>query len=105
MTAEKLYSINFTKNNPTFCLRLHHNGTNSYLFVNGTEITKFKAKYSQIVASLLYLGNNSKHFSAYYIKYTGFNGHIYDFSVDYKAIALADILDIRKYLIKINGTL
>ena len=105
MTAEKLYSINFTKNNPTFCLRLHHNGTNSYLFVNGTEITKFKAKDSQIVASLLYLGNNSKHFSAHYIKYTGFNGHIYDFSVDYKAIALADILDIRKYLIKINGTL
>ena len=36
--AEKLYSINFTENNKKFCLSLHYNGDNSYLFVNGTEI-------------------------------------------------------------------
>ena len=36
--AEKLYSINFTENNKKFCLSLHYNGANSYLFVNGTEI-------------------------------------------------------------------
>ena len=36
--AEKMYSINFTKNNKRFCLSLHYNGANSYLFVNGTEI-------------------------------------------------------------------
>ena len=42
--AEKLYSINFTKTNTKFCLSLHNNGSNSYLFVNGTEIHKFKAK-------------------------------------------------------------
>ena len=35
-TAEKLYSIIFTENNKTFCLSLHYNGANSYLFVNGT---------------------------------------------------------------------
>ena len=35
--AEKLYSINFTKTNTKFFLRLHYNGANSYLFVNGTE--------------------------------------------------------------------
>ena len=43
--AEKFYSINFTENNK-FCLSLHYNGANSYLFVNGTEIHKFKAKDS-----------------------------------------------------------
>ena len=43
--VEKLYSINFTENNNKFCLSLHYNGANSYLFVNSTEIHKFKAKY------------------------------------------------------------
>ena len=49
--AEKLYSVNFTENNNKFCLSLHYNGANSYLFVNGTEIYKFKAKDSEIVAT------------------------------------------------------
>ena len=41
--TEKLHSINFTKANTKFCLSLHYNGANSYLFVNDTEIIKFKA--------------------------------------------------------------
>ena len=61
--AEKLYSINFTENNKNFCLSFHYNGDNSYLFVNGTGIYKFKAKVSEIVASPLCLGNISKDFS------------------------------------------
>ena len=60
LTAEKMYSINFTVTNIKFCLSLHYNGANSYLFVNGTEIYKFKAKNSEILASLLCLGNISK---------------------------------------------
>ena len=48
LTAEKLYSVNFTKENTKFCLSLHYNGANSYLLVNGTEITKFKAKDFEI---------------------------------------------------------
>ena len=48
LTAEKLYSINLTENNKKFCLSLHYNGANSYLFVNGTEIYKFKAKDSEL---------------------------------------------------------
>ena len=60
LTAEKLYSINFTKENTKFCLSLHYNGANSYLFVNGTEITKFKAKDSEITPYPLCLGNISK---------------------------------------------
>ena len=62
LTAEKLYSINFTKEKTKFCLSLHCNGANSYLFVNGTEIIKFKAKDSEITAYLLCLGNISKRF-------------------------------------------
>ena len=61
--AEKLHSINFTKTNTKFCLSLYYNEANSYLFVNGTEIHKFKAKDSEIVATPLCLGNISKDFS------------------------------------------
>ena len=52
-----MYSINFTLTNVDFCLSLHYNGANSYLFVNGTEIYKFKAKDYEIVPSTLCLGN------------------------------------------------
>ena len=55
-----MYSINFTEKNKKFCLSLHYNGANSYLFINGTEIYKFKAKDSENVASPLCLGNISK---------------------------------------------
>ena len=55
-----MYSINFTVTNIKLCLSLHYNGANSYLFVNGTEIYKFKANDSEIVANPLCLGNISK---------------------------------------------
>ena len=87
-----MHSINFTNTNEKFCLSLHYNGANSYLFVNGTEMYKFKAKYSKIVASPLCLGNISKDWSK--MKKTGFNGYIYDFSVDYDATDVDDIKDI-----------
>ena len=80
LSAEKLYSINFTKKNTKFCLSLV--GANSYLFVNGTDIIKFKAKDSEISAYLLCLGNISKDWSQDNMKKTGFNGYIYDFSTD-----------------------
>ena len=57
LTAEKMYSINFTVTKKKFCLSLHYNGTNSYLLVNGTEIYNFKAKGSEIVATPLCLRN------------------------------------------------
>ena len=55
--------MNFTVTKKRFCLSLHYNESNSYLFVNGTEIIKFKAKVSKIVASPLCLGNISKDWS------------------------------------------
>ena len=58
-----MYSINFTVKKKKFCLSLHYNGANSYQFVNGTEIYKFIAKDSEIVATPLCLGNISKDWS------------------------------------------
>ena len=103
LTAEKKYSINFNENNKKFCLSLHYNGANSNLFVNGIEIIEFKAKDSEIAATPLCLGNISKDFSVDNIKKTGLNGYVHDFSVDYDAIAVDDILDTGKYLMKKNN--
>ena len=63
LTAEKMYSINFIVTKKKFCLSLHYNGANSYLFVSGTEIYKFKAKDSETVVTPLSLGNISKDWS------------------------------------------
>ena len=101
--AEGLYKINFTENNKKFCLSLHYNGANGYLFLNGKEIYEFKAKHSEIAASPLCLGNISKDFSVDNMKKTGLNGYVYDFSVNYDAIAVDDILDIYKYLMEKNN--
>ena len=103
LTAEKMYSINFTVTKRKFWLSLHYNGANSYLSVNDTEIYKFKAKDSEIVASPLCLGNISKDWSTDNMKKTGFNGYIYDFSVDYDTTDIDDIKDIRKCLMKENN--
>ena len=103
MTPEKMYSINFTEKNKKFCLSLHYNGANSYLFVNGKEIIKFKAKDSEIVTSPLCLGNISKDWSVDNMKRIGFTGYVYDFSADYNAIAVDDIKDIHNYLMKKNN--
>ena len=102
LTAEKKYLINFTKSGKKFCLSLHYNGRNSYLFVNGTEIIKFKGKDSEFVATPLCLGNISKDLSEDNMKKTGLYGYVYDFSVNYDTIVVDDILDIHKYLMKKN---
>ena len=73
------------------------------MFVNGTGIVKFKAKDSEIIATPLCLGNISNNCSVDNMKKTGLNGFIYDFSVDYDAIAVDDILDIHNYLMKENA--
>ena len=102
LTAEKIYSVNFTVKKKKFCLSLHYNGGNSQLFVNGTEIIKFKGKDSEIVASPLCLGNISKDWSTDNMKKTGLTGYVYDFSADYNAITIDDIKDIHNYLMKKN---
>ena len=68
------------------------------LFVNGSQIVKIKAKDSEIIPYPLRLSNISKDFSI--SKATGLHGYVYDFGVDYKAIANDKIHDIHRYLIK-----
>ena len=93
-------SINFTVTKKKFCLNLHYNGGNNYLFVNGTEICKFKAKNSALVASPLCLGNISKDWSTDNMNKTGLNGYVYYFSVGYNTVTVDDIKDIHNYLMK-----
>ena len=84
-------------------MSLHYNGANRYLFVNGKEMYKFKAKDSAIVASPLYLENISKDWSTDNMKKTGLTGYVYDFSTDYNTVTLDDIKDIHKYSMKTNN--
>ena len=74
-----------------------------YLFVNGTEIIKFKATDSEVAATPLSLENIAEDFTADNMNKTGLYGCVYDSSVDYDAIAVDDILDIHKYFMKKNG--
>ena len=98
-----MYSINFTLTKKKFCLSLHYNRANSYLFVNGTEIYKFKAKDSQIAPNPLCLGNISKDWSTDNLKKkTGFHSYIYDFSADHDSTNVDDIKDIHKHLMRKN---
>ena len=72
---------------------------------NGTKIIKFKAKICEINPIPLCLGNISKDFYVGNMKKTRFYGYVYDFSVDYDAIAVDHILDIHKYLMKRNDNI
>ena len=58
LAAEIMYSINLTKEKTKFCLSLHYNGPNSYLFVNGTEIIKFQALKFHTLVIMIYCYRN-----------------------------------------------
>ena len=79
---------------------MYYNGSNSFLFVNATEIYQFKAKDSEIKAYTLCLGNTSKDFTINNMKKTGLKGIVKFFSVDFHIIGTKDILNIHKYLMK-----
>ena len=95
-----MYSISFIVTKRKCWLSLDYNGANSYLFVNGTEMYKFKAKDSETVATPLCLGKILKDWSIDNMKETEFNGYAYNFSVDYDATVVDDIGDIQNYLMK-----
>ena len=98
LTVEAKYSINFTQSNRKFVLTLHYNGSNSFLLVNATKIYQLKANDSEIKKYPLCLGNMSKDFTSINMKKAGFNGYVYDFSVDYN-IDTSNI-DIHEHLMK-----
>ena len=98
--AEKMYHRNFTDPGKKFVLSLHYNGNNSYLYVNGNQELKFKAKTDQLFKEKLYLGNLSDQWTTSESEKTGLHGKIYDFVVDYEHVAgTAKIIDMHRYLI------
>ena len=97
--VEKNYYRNFTDPGKKFVLSLHHNGDNSYLFVNGRQELKFKAKTDQLVKEKLCIGNLNDKWTAGESEKTGLYGNIYDFLVDYQAIVgVGSIYDMHRYL-------
>ena len=98
--GDKVYSQDFTPPSKKFVLCLHYNGDNSYLFANGYQEVKFKAKNDQILKNEK-LGNLSDHWSISEYKKTGLYGNIYDFVVDYEAInGVKQIYYMHRYLMK-----
>ena len=84
--VEKMHSLNFTVDNKIFCLSLHYNSDDSYLFVNSKKVTKFKAKSSELIKYPMCLGSLSKDYNENSCKDTELYGNVYDFSVDYSDI-------------------
>ena len=92
--SEKRFSINFSKAKAKFCLSLHYNNYNSYLFVNGKEIYKFTADNKNVnfptqfcpgsISSKFYYGESEE---------VPLKSNVYDFSVDYDPIDKSDVLN------------
>ena len=98
-----MYSPNFTVDNKIFCLSLHYKDDNSYLFFNGKEVTKFKAKKSELIKYPMCLGDLSKDYDTDSRKNTGLYGNVYDFSVYKSATSNDKIHDIHACLMRKNG--
>ena len=97
--AEKIYSQNFTQPSTKFVLSLHYNGDDSYLFVNGKQELKLKAKTESLVKEKLCIGNLSDKWSTNESEKIGLYGNIYGFVVDYEAIiGVKAIYDMHRYL-------
>ena len=97
--AEKDFYRNFTDFGKKFMLSLHYNGDDSYLFANGRQELKFKAKTVQLVKEKLCIGNLSDQWTTSESEKTGVYGKIYDFVVDYEQIAgVQTIYDMHRYL-------
>ena len=78
LTAKKENSINFTEHYRKFCLILHYNRVNNYVFFNGISIYRFQAKNSEVNLAPLFSGNISKDFPAGNITKAGLYGFFYD---------------------------
>ena len=92
--------MSFTEQDKRFCLILHQNRVNSYIFANPVEIYKCKVENSKINEAPLILVNALKNFAVDNMETTRLHRHFYDFSIHYDSIDIADILDIHKNLMK-----
>ena len=97
--AEKNFYRNFTDFGKKFMLSLHYNGDDSYLFVNGRQELKFKAKTDQLIKEKLCIGNLSDQWTTSESEKTGVYGKIYYFVVDYEQIVgVKTVYDMHRYL-------
>ena len=104
ISPEKKFSINFIQANTKLCLSLHYNADNSYLFVHGKEIFKFKTNNKNgNFATEFFLGSISNGFSSTESREVYLNGNMYNFSVSYNYFDKFDILNICKYLMTQNN--
>ena len=92
----------FKDHKENFVLSLHYNGNNRLLFLNTTKIHQFKAKKKLwnktiFIVFRKYLKKKSQLITW---KKRGFNGYIYDFSVDYNINNTSYIINIHKNLMK-----
>ena len=81
--AEKMYKTDPSIQEKMYVLSLHYNGDNSYLFINGTQELKFKAKNSELNKNTFCVGNISEDFSNINMDKTSLFGNVYDLSIDY----------------------
>ena len=96
---EKNFSTDFRKSITNLCLSLHYNADNSYLFVNGKEIFKFKADNKNVnFLAQFCLGSISNGFNTNESRELSLNGDVDGFSVDSNSIDESGILNIYKYL-------
>ena len=98
-SPEKKFSTNFSKANTKFYLSLHYNADNTYLFVHGKEIFKFKSDNLNVNFPTQFCFESIPNgYSAIESREVSFNGNVYDFSVDYNSSDKSDILNVYKYL-------
>ena len=100
-----MYSPSFSAENKTFCLSLTYNNDDSYLFVNGKEVSKSKAKNLEIKANQLALGSisTSANLLSSDIEDSKLYGNVYGVSVDYSATLNDKIHGIHAYSMRKNG--
>ena len=102
-SPEKNFSINFSKANRKLCLSLHYNDDNSYLFVNGKDIFKFKANNKNVSFPTEFcLSIISNRFSATESRVVSLKVNTCNFSADYNDVYEFDILNTHKCLITKN---
>ena len=102
--VEKICSQNFTQPNKKFVLSLQYSDDDSYLFINGKQELKFKAKPDQSIKEQLCIGNLSNPWTTSASEKTGLYGNIFDFVVDYEQIlGVKTTYDMHRYLMTNNN--
>ena len=98
LTAEAIYSNNFTQPNKRFVLRLYYNVSHFFLFVDAPKMCQSKAKESKIKNYAQCLSNILRDFTIDNMKKSGLKEIVNFFSVDFNPIDANNILDIHKYI-------